>query len=62
MPVVSSLHSVLLPPRITQNGDAIESNINEIVSEITFNILKEQPSLVADIAAGRSVRRYWRKR
>lgn len=54
MPVVSSLHSVLLPPRITQNGDAIESNINEIVSEITFNILKEQPGLVADIAAGRS--------
>jgi pilus assembly protein CpaF len=54
MPVVSSLHSVLLPLRIKQNGDAIGSNINEIVSEITFNILKEQPSLVADIAAGRS--------
>ena len=62
MPVVSSLHSVLLPLRIKQNGDAIGSNINEIVSEITFNILKEQPSLVAISPQEGAMRRYWRKR
>lgn len=54
MPVVQSHHTFLSSLVKGRTGDSIDSDINEIVSSITFNILKEMPGLVADVAAGKA--------
>ncbi|MDD4188566.1 MAG: ATPase, T2SS/T4P/T4SS family [Eubacteriales bacterium] len=51
MPVVSSLSSRVGGfPRTRE--EAVIGDINSIVSEITFNILRDSPQLVADVSAG----------
>src|SRR5690554_6909203 len=54
MPVVASHHSYIAMTRKNKSSEGIKSDINEIVSTITFNILRESPGLVADVAAGRA--------
>jgi len=51
VPTVLTLNQLLEGSQVKTNRTA-ESNMNDIVTEITFNILQESPKLVADIANG----------
>lgn len=51
MPVVSSLNT-LIGGVSRSTEEAAMGDITSIVSEITFNILRDSPQLVADVAAG----------
>ncbi|MCR4435046.1 MAG: ATPase, T2SS/T4P/T4SS family [Clostridiales bacterium] len=50
MPVVSTLHSPLITGANFQETDKHNSDINILISSITYDILKESPGLVADVA------------
>ncbi|HHW49112.1 MAG TPA: CpaF family protein [Clostridiaceae bacterium] len=52
MPVVASHHKFLLNEDINREYERSLSDINTLVSDITFDILKDSPELVADVASG----------
>jgi pilus assembly protein CpaF len=52
MPVLETHHKLMLFEETVAYQDKNISDINVIVSNITFNILKEVPGLVADVANG----------
>lgn len=49
MPIVMTLNTHLYK---VNKAEQLESNLNEIISNITFDILQESPMLVADVANG----------
>lgn len=52
MPVISTHHKLVLNNKKACTYDRNSSDINVLVSNITFDILKECPGLVADVANG----------
>jgi len=52
MPVISTHHKLLLDEGNSRIIDMESSDISMLVSNITFDILKESPGLVADVANG----------
>jgi len=52
MPIVSSHHRLLLLNADIQEHERNSSDINILISNITFDILKDSPGLVADVANG----------
>ncbi|MEM1724149.1 MAG: ATPase, T2SS/T4P/T4SS family [Thermoplasmata archaeon] len=54
MPLVKSLHSPVFPKLIYTNKDKLAKSINDIITAITFDILRESPQLVTDVAAGKA--------
>lgn len=50
VPVVRTHHRLIFEE--LEKEDRVSGNINMLVSGITFNILKESPALVADVACG----------
>ncbi len=51
MPVLNTLHS---PVNRIREEAASSPDINSLIAEITFSILKEQPGLVAEVANGKA--------
>jgi pilus assembly protein CpaF len=56
MPSVKTLHKLVLPKDTKKDTDRALSDINALVSNITFNILRDSPELVADVANGKTDR------
>jgi len=54
LPLVKSLHSPVFPKLIYTNKDKYHQSINDIITSITFDILRESPQLVTDVAAGKA--------
>jgi pilus assembly protein CpaF len=52
MPVVTTHHKLILNDKNVNSYDRSISNINQLVSNITFDILKDSPALVADVSNG----------
>ncbi len=52
MPVVKSHHKLMLEEAHHETEDRISNDINTLVTNITFDILRDSPSLVADVANG----------
>lgn len=52
MPIITSHHRLLLEDGNALKTERNNSDINIIVSNITFDILKDSPGLVADVAGG----------
>ncbi|NJD02986.1 MAG: CpaF family protein [Ruminiclostridium sp.] len=50
MPIVKTHHRLLVESRVKEGFHG--SDINTVVSDITFDILKDSPGLVADVASG----------
>ena len=53
MPIVNSLHSKVLEDYKKENADKSHGDINILISNITFDILKDSPYLVADVEQGK---------
>ena len=52
MPVIGTHHRPLLESSTACDGDRTSSDLNTLVSNITFDILKDSPGLVAEVANG----------
>jgi pilus assembly protein CpaF len=52
MPVITTHHKLILNERDCSLYDRNSSDINQLVSNITFDILKDSPGLVADVSNG----------
>lgn len=61
MPVVQTHHKLLIESRHPEETFKNSFDINGVVTNITFQILKESPGLVADVAAGKADRELLRK-
>jgi len=56
MPVISTHHSPLFIEPDSYEKNKLSNDINTLVSNITFDILRESPGLVADVANGAAER------
>ena len=52
MPIIKSHHKLIFEDTLNSANGYSSNDMNYIVSNITFDILKESPGLVADVAIG----------
>ena len=56
MPVISTHHAPLFTNEEIQEENRFNSDINKLVSDVTFDILRDFPELVAEVANGKANR------